>query len=213
MTITDKQITAIGSSLKGQKAIRIAAALSSICPLYEISTPDIFHEFIANLMEECAEFSRFEESLNYSAGRMVEVWPSRFLNVKAAEPFAHNPQKLAEKVYGSRKDIGNVTAADGWLFRGGGPIQLTGRYMYTMFTIFYNKKFNTNISVIDMAGLLRTDIEMGIHSACWFFAIAKKLIQLAISDDFKTVVKRINGSYTNLNKRTIFYERAKKAIV
>jgi predicted chitinase len=82
-----------------------------------------------------------------------------------------------------------------------------------MFTLWYNKKFNANISVVAMAGMLRTDIEMGIHSACWFFAIAKKLIDLAISDDFKAIVKRINGGYVNLSKRTAYYEKAKKIIV
>jgi predicted chitinase len=79
MTITAAQITSIASSLKGEKAIRIAAAFTRICPQYEINTADILHEFIANLMEECAEFSRFEENLSYSAERMVQVWPSRFL--------------------------------------------------------------------------------------------------------------------------------------
>lgn len=206
------QLKHICPSLPLDRANTIAAKLDEICPVYGIDTPDIFHEFIANLAEECGEFSDYEENLSYSAERLMKVWPSRFPDLGTAQIYARNPKKLANKVYGNRKDLGNSQPDDGWNFRGSGPIQMTGRYNVTNFAIFYNRKFKTTHTVEVMAELLRTDITIGIHSACWIFAVSKKLIPLAIADFMKDIVKRINGGLTNYPKRLVYLERAKEII-
>ncbi len=71
------------------------------------------------------------ENLNYSAARLTEVWPSRFPTIASAKPFARNPRKLANKVYGSR--MGNSAPDDGWLYRGRGLPQITGKENYDKF--------------------------------------------------------------------------------
>src|SRR5574339_742506 len=73
------------------------------------------------------------ENLNYSAQRLTQVWPKRFPSLSAAKPYANNPQRLANKVYGDR--LGNVDPNDGWLFRGRGLAQITGRENYARFGI------------------------------------------------------------------------------
>jgi putative chitinase len=35
----------------------------------------------------------------YTAGRMMQVWPSRFPAMAMAAPYAGNPRALASKVY------------------------------------------------------------------------------------------------------------------
>lgn len=78
-----------------------------------------------------AKLTPVRENMNYtSASRIRAVWPSRFKSNAAAEPFVRNPQGLAVKVYGDR--LGNRPGTlDGWVFRGGGLDQLTGRDNYT----------------------------------------------------------------------------------
>ncbi len=71
------------------------------------------------------------EDLNYSAARLTEVWPSRFPTIASAKPFARNPRKLANKVYGGR--MGNAAPDDGWLYRGRGLPQITGKENYEKF--------------------------------------------------------------------------------
>ncbi|SFH27256.1 chitinase [Ensifer sp. OV372] len=71
------------------------------------------------------------ENLNYSAARLTEVWPSRFPTIASAKPFARNPRKLANKVYGGR--MGNSAPDDGWLYRGRGLPQITGKDNYDKF--------------------------------------------------------------------------------
>lgn len=73
-----------------------------------------------------------EENLNYSAKRLTQVWPKRFPTLDAAKPYANNPPALANKVYGGR--LGNALN-EGWLFRGRGLIQITGRENYAKFGI------------------------------------------------------------------------------
>ena len=53
--------------------------------------------------------------LNYTAERLVQVWPSRFPTAASAAPYAHNPKALADIVYGGRG--GNVAGTDdGWSY-------------------------------------------------------------------------------------------------
>jgi len=212
MQITLNQLNKISPAIVGVRGQNIANAINRICPLYGINTPDIFHEFIANLLVECAEFTRFEENLNYSPKRLMQVWPSRFPDMTTAKQMAYNPEKLANYVYGGR--LGNNRPGDGWNFRGGGPIQLTGRDNYTKACRYHNKRFGTAYSVEQFADMIRdkSNLIMAMHSACWFFAIAAGLIDEAVNDQFKVIVKRINGGYHGLDQRTKYYNRAKAVI-
>ncbi|MDE3796998.1 hypothetical protein I7G59_06570 [Sinorhizobium meliloti] len=81
--------------------------------------------------ETGGRFQPVTENLNYSAQRLTEVWPSRFPTIASAKPYANNPRKLANKVYGGR--MGNAAPDDGWLYRGRGLPQITGKENYAKF--------------------------------------------------------------------------------
>lgn len=84
--------------------------------------------FVPQVLHECAMLEHTAENLNYSAERLMQVWPSRFPDLHAAAAFAHRPEALADKVYGGR--MGNTTPGDGWKFRGRSPIMVTGQAGY-----------------------------------------------------------------------------------
>ena len=105
-----------------------AAVLAPAMVAGDITNPARIAPFLANIHNETGGMRRLEEVLSYSAERIVEVWPSRFDTVQAARPYARNPRALANKVYGGR--MGNVGPDDGWIYRGRGPIQTTGRNNY-----------------------------------------------------------------------------------
>lgn len=211
--LTGTILKQICPSVNINRANSLATLINTVCPLYGINTADILHEFIANLAHECNQFSKYEENMNYSAARLTKVWPSRFPTVQSAEAYAMNPKKLAGKVYDGRADLGNTQPGDGFIFRGSGPIQMTGRGNVTRFALWMKQKFNINKTPEQWAELLRTSDEYGLHSACWIFAISKSLIDEAIDDKMLVIVKRINGAYVGLDDRMKYLARCKKYIV
>src|ERR1700722_14723394 len=107
----------------------IIASAPAVLAKYGISTPLLLAHFMAQVSHECGAGLEVEENLNYTAQGIVRVWPSRFSSIVAAAPYAHNPQKLADKVYGSR--MGNRPGTDdGWNYRGRGAPQTTGHDGY-----------------------------------------------------------------------------------
>lgn len=95
-----------------------------------INTPRRIQHFLSTIAVETAGMTDLDENLNYTAKRLMQVWPSRFKSLAAAQPFARNPEKLANKVYANRLGNGPEASGDGWEFRGGGMIQTTGRVNY-----------------------------------------------------------------------------------
>lgn len=219
--INGAQLKSICQTLNIDNANKIAALLDNICPKYGINTPDIFHEFIANLAEECGEFNRFAENLNYSVEALKAKFSNRItcdqadtVGRKTGQPA--DQDAIADIIYGGewgRKNLGNTQQGDGWIFRGSGPIQMTGRGNVTRFNNYYNNLVGTSFTSEQMAEMLRRNIEIGIHSACWIFTISFKLIDEAVNDDMRKIVKAINGGFTNYPSRLKYYELAKKYVV
>lgn len=83
-----------------------------------------------------AAMAPISENLNYSAKRLTQVWPSRFPTTGAANPYANNPQKLANKVYAGRMGNGPEASGDGGRFIGRGYPQVTGKENYAKVSKF-----------------------------------------------------------------------------
>lgn len=84
--------------------------------------------FMGQIGAETDGLTIVRESLTYTtANRLRTVWPARFRNKSDGE-LAHllrNPVALGDAVYGGR--MGNTQPGDGYAFRGGGPLQTTGK--------------------------------------------------------------------------------------
>lgn len=91
--------------------------------------------FIGQTAHESGNFYILEENLNYSAKRLLEVFPKYFTTKNVAE-YANNPIKIANRVYANRMGNGDELSGDGWKFRGRGLIQLTGKNNYTAFSTY-----------------------------------------------------------------------------
>jgi putative chitinase len=75
-----------------------------------------------------------EENLNYSAKGLLRIFPRRFA-ADEAKIFARKPEKIANRVYAKRMGNGDEASGDGWLYRGRGLVQITGRRNYRAFGI------------------------------------------------------------------------------
>ena len=172
--------------------------LNQVFVKYDIDTPKRQAAFIGQCSYESANFTNLQENLNYSAQRLMQVWPSRFPYIIAAEPYAHNPEKLANFVYAGR--MGNLEDGDGYTYRGRGLIQITGREMYA-------KCGNAlGIDLIDNPDLLLTP-EYATLSAAWFWN-KHGLNTLADVQEYGTMTRRINGGITGLDDRIVKITKA-----
>jgi putative chitinase len=210
--ITGPQLKLIAPSLSLQRAETIAGLLNETCPKYGMDTLDEFKEFLANIVQESGEFSAMVENMNYTAERLAQVWPHRF-SISSKPPYLPNalakslhrkPVDIANNVYGGR--MGNNQPNDGWDFRGGGPIGLTGREVYTK----YGKHIGKD--PVMAAQLVRTDLRYAIDSACWFFSVLKGLNDEAERDEWLKIVKSINGGTIGLSDRNRYMARVNQIL-
>lgn len=163
--------------------------------------------FLAQILHESADLMFQFENLNYSAERLTKVWPSRFLPKGKLNPteYAFNPQKLANEVYGGR--MGNIKATDGFVFRGRGLLQLTGRDGYRNATTILRKTiptapdFTTNPDAV-----ISAEWSLAIAAAIWD---SKGCNAFADKDDIKLVTKAINGGQIGIAERTEMLKRTK----
>ena len=156
--------------------------------------------YLANLAHESMNLTRWVENLNYSAKRLTEVWPNRFPTIAAAAPFAHNPEALANKVYGGR--MGNNKSGDGWKYRGRFPIQCTGKDLY--------RKASDELDIPELYTNPDSCLEdpmIGFRVSAWIFAREKGGNRLADSQQIKALTKAISGGYNGLAERIDLYHR------
>ena len=192
--MTNEQLRALGIDEKWLKPLEDTFAK------YDINTKERQASFIGQCQHESTNFSRLEEGLNYSASRLMAVWPSRFPNLDVANQYANNPEKLANKVYGGRADLGNTQDGDGFKFHGRGVIQLTGRSNYTV--------CGQALGIpLDETPELTLQPEWAVMSAGWFWN-KKNLNALADSKDYETMTKRINGGLNGFDDRKLKIAKA-----
>lgn len=210
--VTPEQLKKICTSLKNDRAIILSNLINTICPKYGIDTPTRLHAFIAQISHESGEFTIKTENMNYtSPERIVAIWPSRFNMTGEGKLNAHdyvkNPEKLANQVYAGRMGNGAPETGDGFRYRGGGYMQITGKESYQHYADYIKK------DVGETADLVRSTDEYALDSACWEYAIDKKLNDEADAKDFVTITKRINGGTIGLTERLKYYKQAQQVIV
>lgn len=187
------------------------AALVDILPKYGINTPRRVAHFISQCAHESNNFRSLEENLNYSAESLGKVFGRYFgaAPKRNAADYARNPEKIANYVYqdefrSAQGRMGNVNPGDGWLFRGRGLKQLTGRNNYTA--------FGKSVGMTAEQAAVYVATEKGaIESAAWFWD-TNKLNTIADTDNVVLMTKRINGGDIGLADRQQRYTRAMQVL-
>jgi putative chitinase len=160
--------------------------------------------FLAQMGHESAGLTRTEEDLNYRPERLLQIWPRRFASLADAAPYARNPQKLAEFVYGGRRDLGNKIAGDGWLFRGRGYIQLTGRITYTEVGAIAGLELENQPDLV-------ASPDHALHVACAFWEW-KGLNKVCDTGDFEAVTRRVSGGLHGLQDRRAWLDKVRRVL-
>ncbi len=148
-----------------------------------------------------------------------------YLNAAMAEASINTPQRAAaflaqlahesvelryfEEIasgaaYEGRKDLGNTQPGDGKLYKGRGPIQLTGRSNYRAAGAALGLDLEGNPT-------RAADVDVGFRTAAWYWT-AHQLNALADAGSFDAITEAINGGQNGADSRRAYWATAKAAL-
>lgn len=122
--VTAEQLAAMGVSVDW------LAPLNEAFERFKINTPERVAGFMGQAMHESGGLRTLTENLNYHMEALMRVWPSRFTSVDMAAQYHRKPEQIANLVYANRLGNGAPETGEGWLYRGRGIFQLTGKDNY-----------------------------------------------------------------------------------
>ncbi len=189
-------------------------AVVETCVEFEINTPQRIAAFLAQTSHESGGYTMLVENLNYKAATLAACWPNRFavlgpdkkpirengklVPTAVANSIAGKPELIANLVYSSRMGNGPAESGEGWLYRGRGLKQLTGK------DNMRRCGEALGLDLINEPDLLLTPINAA-RSAGWFWK-ANNLSAFADAGDIKGMTKKINGGLIGYEQRQALYD-------
>jgi putative chitinase len=177
--------------------------------VYYKMTPERAAHFFAQTSHETGGFKLFVENLNYSAKGLQSIF-GKYFPGNLEESYARQPEKIASRVYANRMGNGNESSMEGWIFRGRGAIQTTGKSNYKSFSDSIKKP-----EIMTNPELVGTDY--AFESAMFFFTKNKiwDVCDKGVSLETITRVSRIinggtNGLEDRIEKTNLYYSWLKK---
>lgn len=213
MTPAVEQLIAAG--VRSDQAERWLPHVQNALARYGIDTVRQVAAWIAQTAHESGGYTALVENLNYSADTMAAVWPNRFAQKNTKGEYLRNdkggrvpnafanalhrkPETIANVVYSNRLGNGPIESGDGWLYRGRGLKQLTGKDNYA------RCGKDIGMDLVSNPDLLAQPAAAAL-SAAWFWSV-NKCGALADADDFLGLTKKINGGTIGLDDRLRRYK-------
>lgn len=155
--------------------------------------------FLSQCSHESAEFTRLVENLNYRWESLRRVFPKYFPTDELAKRYAHNQKAIASRVYGNRMGNGPEESSEGWIYRGRGILQITGKRNYQAFADY------VNLDLEEIPDFLES-FDGAILSACWYWD-KNNLNKYCDEKDLRGLTRAINGGYNGLEDRMAKYTK------
>lgn len=167
-----------------------------------ITTPQRFYHFMAQIATETGGLLRLDENMNYSAERLLVIFPKR-VNPEQARRLANRPVAIANHVYGNRLGNRGRQTNDGWNYRGSGFIQLTGR------TNFLSRGKEVQLDLAANPDLVRAAKE-GLLAAAAYWS-ARQINPIADANVIEDVRRAVNGGQIGIKEARLWLARAHRA--
>jgi putative chitinase len=186
----------------------VIVQLQSVIDKFAINTPTRLSHFLAQCSHESGEFKVVRENLNYSSTRLLVVFPKYFKTKEQSDAYARKPEKIANKVYGSRMGNGDEESGDGWKFSGKGYIQLTGKDNYSAFDKVVEDDILANPNLVAT--------KYPLLSAGWFWNKnnLNTTADLGATDDVVIKIsKKVNGGTIGVEDRITQFNKFYKSLI
>ncbi|MCK1460888.1 glycoside hydrolase family 19 protein [Bradyrhizobium sp. 2] len=175
--------------------------------------------FLAQIMTETGGLQILEESGAYRAARILEIFGVGHHSAAVTEaearriaalPVVQRGPVLFNRVYGvgnprKMREFNNTGPNDGWLYRGGGMMQTTGKSNYAA------REKKTGLPLVAHPELLHQP-DPAFTAAYLEWAQDGRCNAAADRDDVVAVRKIINGGSNGLAECRVYLTRAKKAL-
>jgi predicted chitinase len=198
------------------KIDRICAVSSEIFDLCEVHDISAIAQLMANISHECGAGTIVRESGRYRPDRLVQVFgapqSSAGVTPEEAQVLVHDEVALFERVYnvpGSpklAKELGNYQPGDGYKYRGGGDLQLTGRGSYTRIGNLTGYR-----EIIANPDLL-ADPEISFKVAVTEFATIPGCLAAAKARNTALVRRKVNGGVNGLAEVQVWVRKWEEAL-
>ncbi len=139
---------------------------------------------MATIRIECSrDYKPMIENLNYSAARLLQIFP-RYFNATLAKQYEFQPEKIANKVYANRMGNGDEASGDGWRHRGAGWLMWTGKENQTKYGIDTTDYLN---------------LEKNAQALVKYFQ-DRKVVEKCIARDWRGVRIAVNGGLNGFDE-------------
>jgi predicted chitinase len=157
--------------------------------------------FLALVFDQSSFLTLDVETLNYSPERLMLLWPARIGDLQKAQLYAHQPEALANYVYGGR--MGNTEPGDGYKFRGRGYLQITGRQAYHDI----GQALGIDSQLEQDPDKLIRDPKLNARAAASYYTRATALLRGQVTMDPRQALRALTGGLFELSNVTAIYNR------
>ena len=184
----------------------ILKELPDLSDNFFINTPLRLSHFLSQCSHESDNFRITEENLNYSSKRLKVVFPKYFPD-NLSDEYANNPKKIGSRVYGNRLGNGDEKSGEGYIYRGRGYIQITGKENYKNFGSFVQD------DLVAFPDKMAT--EYALISAGWFFYRKKLFVEAdkgSSIENITNITRLVNGGSNGLQERIDYFNKYYKIL-
>lgn len=166
---------------------------------HNISTRARLAAFIAQVSVDTNQLTEITETLNYSAKKILSIWPNEFILVDRIQSYAYNPERLANFLYANKYGNSNSASGDGYKYRGRGWFKGIGKEYYAEMTELLSVDF---VTLPDLMAAPR----YASFAACTKWN-SLELNKLADKNDIRGIFIRLNGRRNHIKERILAFER------
>lgn len=177
---------------------------------YGINTPIRLSHFLAQVLHETGGLRIARESMRYSRDRLLEIFGAKHsarVTPEEAARLEYKEWDIAERVYGTgnpvkARELGNTKRGDGYLYRGNGLMQTTGRFNHRLAGRHFDVDFEGRPELLMIP-------EHVLKGALYEWSEIRGNM-LADADDIRGITRKINGGYVGLDDRQRWFDRVSR---